>query len=235
MASVCLLTLVPEPCSHFVCSFYYTSLSLGRLPCINPETEEQMVELIGLQNRMLREIHRHNQLVRNSVESLAKQIEGMAKHISQEDGVEQERIQSLLTNGRLEQSCEYKITVDEALKEPIYKERGFSLSCALVGQDGNTARLPGAAIFVVNVYTADPVPKKLQQNISGKRILRGTTEAELDSTGHIMFPNIVINEVSSHYVGDCFSIVISHVGPYEIEPLIFYRVTVRARKPIKTR
>lgn len=234
MASVCLLSLVPEHCSHFLCSFYYSSLASGRLPCISQETEEQMAELISMQNRMLREIHRHNQLIRSSVEALAKQIEGMAKHITQEDGVEQSRIQGILTETQLDLNCEYRIKESEDLPDLIYKERGFSLNCMLVDRDGKATRLPGAAIFVMNLYTADPVPKKLQQNISGKRILRGTTEAELTSTGCIMFPNIVINEVSSHYANDCFSIVISHVGPYDIQPLAFRRVTVRARKPLKT-
>jgi len=194
-----------------------------------------MAELIALQNRMLREIHRHNQLIRSAVESLAKQIEGMAKHITQEDGVEQGRIMSLLIGSQVDPVCDYRVLASDSLPDSIYKERGFSLSCILVDRDSKVTRLPGAAIFVMNLYTADTVPKKLQQNISGKRILRGTTEAELDSSGYIVFPNVVINEVSSHYQNDCFSIVISHVGPYDILPLVFRRVTVRARKPLKNK
>jgi hypothetical protein len=50
----------------------------------------------------------------------------------------------------------------------------------------------------------DNPPCYLNKSLSGKSILRGTSEVEMNENGEINFSNIVINEVSSHYVNNAF-------------------------------
>lgn len=55
-------------------------------------------------------------------------------------------------------------------------------------------------------------PLLVTNNIAGKKVLRGTIEVEMCEDGLIEFPNVVINEVSSHYANDGFYLVVVNVS-----------------------
>lgn len=76
----------------------------------------------------------------------------------------------------------------------------------------------------------DEPPIHLAKNLTGKSIVRGTTEVEMDENGEINFANVVINEVSSHYTNNAFNLVIANVTSDKIMPLIIPSLFVKARK-----
>lgn len=113
----------------------------------------------------------------------------------------------------------------------VYKERGFPLTFQLLHSSGTPFHSSGRRCKVC-LYSQDSPPKRISQNISGKKILRGTVETESDSQGLVTFPNIVVNEVSSHYPNDAFYLVVMSTSP-DIQPYTVEAFSVRARKPMK--
>jgi hypothetical protein len=111
----------------------------------------------------------------------------------------------------------------------IFKEKGFKLNVNVLDSAG-LFPVPCGTSFMVALFTVENPPKLLKYNISGKKILRGTTEAVADSNGEICFQNIVINEVTSHYPSDKFCFVILCPGSQQIKPLVISGISVRARK-----
>lgn len=113
----------------------------------------------------------------------------------------------------------------------VFKERGFCLRFQVLGSDGSARRTSGIR-FKVSLYSQETPPKRILQNIAGKKILRGTVEAESDSEGGVQFANVVVNEVSSHYINDAFYLVVMPASP-DIQPFTLTPFSVRARKPMK--
>lgn len=129
----------------------------------------------------------------------------------------------------------YKICLSSAPPLQVYKEKGFPISAQVRNLDESPASLK--ELFKVRLFTNDSPPKPLQLNISSKKILRGTLESVMDDNGNVQFNNIVINEVSSHYIKESFLLIISCELP-EVKPLIIENLYVRARnfhKKLKTK
>jgi hypothetical protein len=89
-------------------------------------------------------------------------------------------------------------------------------------------------MFKIKLYTNDNPPKLLKLNIASKKILRGTLEGLMDQSGYVVFTNIVINEVSSHYVKESFIMVIGCEMP-DVKPLVVENLYVRARNSKKNK
>lgn len=116
------------------------------------------------------------------------------------------------------------------LPATIYKEKGFNLVANVVSENGTCVPIPSSNSFIVALFTVENPPKLLKTNISGKKILRGTSETISDSNGNIQFRNLVINEVTSHYPNDCFCLVIMCPNLSYIKPLATNGISIRARK-----
>jgi hypothetical protein len=108
----------------------------------------------------------------------------------------------------------------------VYKEKGFALSMDV--KDELDQRVSVRELFRVKLYTCESPPKLLKVNISLRKILRGTLESVMSEEGVVNFQNIVINEVSSHYVKECFILVIE-CECLEVKPLVIENLYVRAR------
>mmetsp|Transcript_25378 Transcript_25378/g.24994 ORF Transcript_25378/g.24994 Transcript_25378/m.24994 type:complete len:137 (+) Transcript_25378:306-716(+) len=128
---------------------------------------------------------------------------------------------------------QYSIQLENQLSSNIYKERGFSLTLSVRNKDGQRISISESQKFKVLVFSMDNPPKLLQLNISGKKILRGTTEASMQEDSTVTFSNVVINEVTSHYVNDSFYLVVVCENSNEVKPLAISNVCVKARKPSK--
>lgn len=128
----------------------------------------------------------------------------------------------------------YELELRQVTELPaqIFRERGFPLSLQLVAQDNSPRSIPNLK-FKLGLYTMETPPRRLLRNITGKKALRGSLEAESASSGLVSFSNIVINEVSSHYLGDGFYLCIVPASHLAIRPFVLRDVTVKARKPIK--
>jgi hypothetical protein len=114
----------------------------------------------------------------------------------------------------------------------IYKEKGFSLSIQVLDEENNKVMIQ--ELFKVKLYTNDSPPKLLKLNIASKKILRGTLEGAMDHNGIVAFSNIVINEVSSHYMKESFILVVA-CEMSEVKPLVIENLYVRARNSKKVK
>lgn len=121
---------------------------------------------------------------------------------------------------------EYKLIAVYPVQNTVYKEKGFSLTLQV--QDSSLNSVAVKEVFKVKLYSSESPPKLLKLNISSKKIMRGTIEVCMNSEKIVNFENLVINEVSSHYYNETFTLVVicenSNVRPFVLENL-----SVRAR------
>lgn len=177
--------------------------------------------LVMLQNQVLQQVADQN-----------AQIAGLINRISLSKAF-------VKTKGKNSESKELdqrplRLVLTSDLPNPVLKERGFELAGAV--QDASGAIVPAAAgaSLSLSIFTQDQPTKSLDYNIAGtlypgKKVLRGTVTATIDSSGRFLFPNVVINEVSSHYIDDVFTLKVTD-STEEFRPLVMRRLTVRARK-----
>jgi hypothetical protein len=111
----------------------------------------------------------------------------------------------------------------------IFKERGFPLHINIVDTSGCKVEILANLSLSVSLFTMENPPKALKNNISGKKIIRGTIEAVVEN-GEALFTNVVINEVTSHYPNNKFCFVVMCNNSQEVKPLVISGITVRARK-----
>ncbi|CAG9319930.1 unnamed protein product [Blepharisma stoltei] len=122
----------------------------------------------------------------------------------------------------------YKIALINEIPNPIYKERSFKILAKIVDFNGNLVTLSQQVHFKIMLFTTEDPPKNLKVNVSGQKIMRGTTETSSDSI--ISFSKVVFKEVTSHFKNGCFYLVILPTECKEIEPLIIENVAIKARK-----
>jgi hypothetical protein len=127
------------------------------------------------------------------------------------------------------------LSIESEIPEPAYKERGFSLALTLRDAQGNIVTPPSQLYFKLSVCTQENDFVELSHNISGKRILRGTVEERVNRDGTLVFPNIVITEVSSRHIGGSFSLVVTPSMGAPVRTLVIPKVTVKARRAEKTK
>lgn len=218
--NMCLLTTSPAPCDHVECKT--PGCCLTPLPHF-PQPTASSALFMGLMQL--------NQLLLGMASQSTKAqtyLEAIATH---------------LTTYRKGSICdmEFRYPDDRSYRgrlsligdeiKQVFKERGFPLALQILGSDGSPRKTSGLRCKVC-LYSQETPPKRILQNISGKKILRGTIEAESDTEGLVKFPNIVINEVSSHYINDAFYLVVMPASP-DIKPFTAESFSVRARKPMK--
>jgi len=127
-----------------------------------------------------------------------------------------------------------KLVLDGEVASPVLKERGFSLTGSVQDTENQLAVQAAGLQLTLSLYSQDNPTRALTLNIAGqfqpgKKVLRGTVTASVQSDGSFRFPNVVINEVSSHYLDDAFSLVAS-ADQLGVKPLVIRKLAVRARK-----
>lgn len=172
--------------------------------------------LVQLQNQVLQQVAEQTM-----------QIAGLIRRIS---GVKKQRKTENKGSESREEDCRpLKLVLTSDLCTPILKERGFRLAGAVKDTEGCVAPHMEGTSLSLSLFTEDQPTKALELNIAGKKALRGTVSAKVDSSGHFLFPNVVINEVSSHYIDDVFTLVVHDVKD-SLQPMVLRRLSVRARK-----
>ncbi|OMJ79469.1 hypothetical protein SteCoe_20527 [Stentor coeruleus] len=216
---MCLLGQTAKPCTHPDCVEYYSKAPSQVFSPIHAIIES-LISSILLRQPLL-----------NSI-----------SHSTQELISKAEDIQSVLSTIPTttpsphpffdQNSYKHRITLASSEIMQIYKEKGFSLSIQVLDEENNKVMIQ--ELFKVKLYTNDSPPKLLKLNIASKKILRGTLEGVMDHNGIVTFSNIVINEVSSHYMKESFVLVIS-CEMNEVKPLVIENLYVRARNSKKAK
>ncbi|OMJ77140.1 hypothetical protein SteCoe_23322 [Stentor coeruleus] len=220
------------PCSHPEC----TGLNLHYIqlhPSCNSSFIQNICQMLYTQNQQLLKIAENNKSLSENIEVLVDKAKKVFKNQEEPSEINL----PLSDNGSLqkiftEEDYQYTISLIEDLPSIILKEKGFQITIGLFDTSLKRLQIPFHFKFQIELYTMENPPKLLEHNIHGKKILRGTLISFTVDNWKVVFNNIVINEVSSHYPNDSLKIVVQHVGSHLIRPLVINNVSVRARKNV---
>lgn len=212
---MCLLTCGGSPCDHDGCE---SPAEPPSLPTMAPIPSAFLSSALGDMNQLLCQVMQQNGALQNYLQVLGK-------HLSKSPNTSHIRFEAPVVKGYL----------DLALTAPaqVFKEKGFSLTLRIMTAPGVPCTVAGLH-FRIQLYSEDQPPVKVSLNISGKKVLRGSIDAYSDAEGLVKFPNIVINEVSSHYLNNCFTLVVSQSGEQSVKPFSMPGLVVKARKQVKS-
>ncbi|OMJ93373.1 hypothetical protein SteCoe_3611 [Stentor coeruleus] len=218
------------PCSHPEC----TSLNLHYHQVHQSSHSgiiQNLCQMLYSQNQQLLKIAESNKSLTANIDILTDKAKTILR--SHEECFDSNLSKS--DNGSLQnifsdEDYQYSICLIEDLPQVILKEKGFQISISLIDMNLKRLQIPFHFKFQIELYTMENPPKLLEHNIHGKKILRGTLTSFTVDNWKVLFNNIVINEVSSHYPNDSLRIVVQHIGSHLIKPLVINNVSVRARK-----
>jgi len=142
----------------------------------------------------------------------------------------EEQLLRLFRKAFTDHSYDLSIETCSSFPNPVYKEKGFSLEFTLKDRSKNEFYLPGTANYRIFLLTSEKNPEVVCSNISGNKVLRGTVISKQEKLGIIRFPNIVVNEVSSHYPSEGFYFVVANLEDEDIKPFIKSNFKVKARR-----
>ncbi|CAG9331789.1 unnamed protein product [Blepharisma stoltei] len=231
---MCLLFSNSSPCPHPECYLYNTWQSLNYTSSIDLQLSEA---ILNQSNAFLTQLLWNYQKVQkdiDSVSALAKTISTNDKNQYLSDDDKSLVFESLNRTWKAE-PFPFSLQMEKPFPARVYKERGFQLKFSIKTIEGCTAKLEGNQVFRIILTSTDDTPNILYSNISGKKIIRGTTESRQNEEGIIEFNNVVINEVSSHYTNGCFSLIVMCLENLDIKPFVRDKIYVRARKALKHR
>lgn len=217
---MCILSQATDPCGHFEC---FLALA-GYAAQGTDKLARRVTAVIDSQNAVLLELLQHSQEMQVLMDSLETDTQALRTH--------KQDVPAPLDLSHMTSSSSWtsELLLVSELPSPIFKEKGFSLTLRM-----SSFAFTEKCLFTLGLYSQEDPPKPVTKNIVGegyvgKKALRGTLQAKPDSMGLVVFPNVVVNEVSSHYVNDGFFLVVADPLRPEIRPLLLKEVTVRARK-----
>ena len=216
---MCFINQNQEACNHPECLV----LILGGINCHLDPQKERILESLLLM------IMSRNTVLNDLCVTVKKVIE-QTEHLIQtkkDFTIDKESPKTLLLK---QENYIHKLCVVGEAPSMVLKEKGFELNLEV--HDMNENKIYCEHLFKVKLFTNEIPPKPLKLNIASKKILRGTIESYMNSTGSISFDNIVINEVSSHYINESFTLIVSSDSS-DIKPLIIESLYVRARNSNK--
>ncbi|CAG9322753.1 unnamed protein product [Blepharisma stoltei] len=231
---MCLITQNPELCNHQECLYFYSGFAQGLLSYTQSSEIDRACSIVNSQNTMLHMIINKNletEIILNKVHCEVQQLSlflSNPRHseIIVEQSYDSSEVFQLL---RSRWDFQYTLQLESELPLTLYKERGFSLAVSLRNSSNENVFLKNHTRCKVLLFTSDDEPKLLKCNIRGKKILRGTTEAEMSEPGIVKFENMVINEVSSHYTNEVFLLAVICLSSGDIKPLVIENLNVKAR------
>lgn len=208
---MCLLTLGCSPCNHSDCQSPCEPPCGQSVPTIPSSLLASTLDEV---NQLLCQVAEQNFVLQNHVQILKK-------YFAKSHSTGCVRMEPPIVKGHLELAV--------PAPSQVFKEKGFPLTVRVMSAPGVPCMISGLH-FRVQLYSDDSPPTKVTVNISGKKVLRGSIDAYSDNEGVVHFPNIVINEVSSHYLNNCFSLVVSQSGEQHVQAFVLPRLIVKARK-----
>jgi hypothetical protein len=202
------------------------------IPLINPHDGALIMSLFKMvtqQNEMIKKISEDARLTAEKINSLSQTL-GLkqSKHVefSSEEVTNPEKLLKILCGDNCQHN--YNLQLISDLPSPAFKEKAFSMLLQIVDNNGQKVTLPTSAGFTIMLFTTESPPKLMKINTSGDKIMRGTTDADGNST--VLFRKIVIKEVTSHFRNGCFFLVVAAKNLSDIKPLIVPNFVIKARK-----
>ena len=123
----------------------------------------------------------------------------------------------------------YQLTLEGDLPRPLSKERAFRLEARVLDMKGHPVTLPEPQLFQIVLFTSETTPKLLTVNRSGQHLLTGGTS---HSNGRVVFPKVVLNEVSSHFENGTLLLAVAASRGVMVKPLVIDGVVIKARRSL---
>ena len=189
---------------------------------IKPLLMPSLNQLVVLQNQVLQQV--------------LTQSQQMAQLISRIDSCSagSTRCSSQASSSDSTEAYSFKLVLEGDIAAQVLKERGFAIKGTVRDGENRLAVQCDGMKLRLELYTQDDKTHALIHNIAGrlhigKKVMRGSVTACVQADASFTFPNVVINEVSSHYIDDAFSLVVS-ADQFNVKPLVIRKLVVRARK-----
>ncbi|OMJ83396.1 hypothetical protein SteCoe_15661 [Stentor coeruleus] len=202
------------------------------IPLINSQEGALIISLFKIitqQNEMIKKISEDARLTSEKINSLSQTL-GLkqSKHVefTSEEVTNPEKLLKILCGNNCQH--DYNLQLISDLPSPAFKEKAFSMLLKIVDNNGQNITLPTSTGFTIMLFTTESPPKLMKVNTSGDKIMRGTTDADGNST--VLFRKIVIKEVTSHFRNGCFFMVVAAKNLSNIKPLIIPNFVIKARK-----
>lgn len=184
-----------------------------------------LFRIILQQNEMIKNIADQTKAVLDRLSNISENQHTSAS-VTNEEVTTSSQLQKIICGQ--DYDCQYSLNLISEMPNPAYKERSFSLLLQIVDKNGEKVILPESLNFKVMLFTTENPPKVMKINTSGDKVLKGTVEAQGNST--IFFRKIAIKEVTSHFRNGCFFFVVTTKDTNTIRPLIVENFVVKARK-----
>lgn len=186
-------------------------------------------------NTILRIIIQQNELIKN----IAEQTKTVLDRLSTLSEVPPQSVspntEEVVTASQLQKAIyshnsdyTYSLQLLSEIPNPAYKERAFSLFLQIVNNNDEKVVLPDIRNFEILLFSTESPPKQMKTNTAGDKILKGTVEAQGNSS--IFFRKIAVKEVTSHFRNGCFFFVVHAKDSPDIKPFIVENFVVKARK-----
>lgn len=202
------------------------------IPLINPHEGALIMSLFKIitqQNEMIKKISDDARLTVEKINTLSQNLglkqRKTIEYASEEVTNPEKLLKILCGDGTLH---EYSLELVNELPRPAFKEKAFSMILQIVDNEGQKVVLPNIVGFTIMLFTTESPPKLMKINTSGDKIMRGTSDADGNST--VLFRKIVIKEVTSHFRNGCFFLVVAPKDCNSIKPLIVPNFVIKARK-----
>ena len=214
-----------------MCLFDPTSLSCAHSLCIQVAMQHtvSLGAILTVQGSLLEELVSQSQVILGLLERLKKATESMTAR--------RWKVEPWRRNGGRDER--YALVLDSLPKTPVLRDYSFSVGGFSATLDGHPTSSLSGVFLRLCLYTADLHPRLLTHNITGtahtgKQILKDSTHAIIGPDGHFIFPKVVINEVSSHYLEGEFTLVVTADSP-QVKPAICRHFVVKVRKKHRPR
>jgi hypothetical protein len=218
---MCIYTHALEPCTHSECLFFNNSIALFSL--FNSVVHDQSILISQL-------------LVQQSL--INQKLNNIANTLNKGQLIQNfELLDDFSLDNRLYANTDYplRIILGSKLPDIIYKEKRFELTTSVIDRNERKVVLQKGEKFKIAVFSMENPPKQIKLNVSGNKALRGSVESSPNEDGSVIFPKVVINEVSSHYLNDSFSLVVICTTLGTVKPLILPNISVKARKHVSSK
>lgn len=190
---------------------------------IKPLFLQSLNQLVVLQTQVLQEVLTQSQQMAQLICRIESCSAGSTRCSSQAS-----------SSDSTEAYYSFKLVLEGDLATQVLKERGFVVKGTIRDGENRPAVQSAGMGLRLALYTQDDQRHALIHNIAGrlhvgKKVMRGSVTACVQADASFTFQNVVINEVSSHYIDDAFSLVVS-ADQFNVKPLVIRKLVVRARK-----
>ena len=200
------------------------------VPLMNPQEGALVLSLFKLlsqQKEMIQKITEEAELTTEKINKVTAKLGLKSNQVecTSEESTNPDQLLRLISGQS--PSFSYSLSLVSDIPSPAFKEKAFSLLLQIQDENGKPATLPSRTLFNVLLFTTESPPKALKTSMTGDKVIRGTTEVE--ANGSVLFKKIVIKEVSSHFRGGCFYLVVTSKNS-TVRPLVIPNFVVKARK-----